>query len=305
MDDSIRQVSIIKETTEGTTPSTPTWVNTRNVRIEGGLETPRGESDERQANAQIQTSWKMTQALSKQLELRLAYDGAFQTLLESVMDSTWSSNVLKFGVAKQPFSVEEKWVLDDASLLFRRSTGCAIGAMNISIRNNEMSRVSCTIVGMDESTATTAIAGATYTAASTGNIMVPADAVVNDILGVTTPRMMSMDLSISNGARGRYAWGSAKAFNTGRGRRRVSGRGVFYFDAVAQYTALKAMPSGDIDVTLGDTTSQKFRILIPNARASNVSIPDGGEGDSMLAFDFIGEWDATAASSFQITRAVA
>lgn len=304
MDDSTRQFAVIAESIEGTTPSTPTFLLTRNVSVSGGLETPRGESDERSANGMVVGTWKMNQQLPKSVELRLNYDAGLHAIMESACWGAWTANVLKVGTIKKPLSAEEKWIDDSGGLVFRRSAGLVCGSLAFSIANNAMSRVSAAFIGMDETTATTAISGATYTAAGTGNIMVPADAVVNDIVGVSSPRMMTTDFTITNGARPRFAWASAKSFSAGRGRLRIAGRSSMYFDTVGQYTALKAMPTGVFDFTLGDVAGQKMRFVVPKCRISNVSIPDGTEGDSTLAFDWAGEFDPTENTIFKATRAI-
>ncbi len=304
MDGALKQVSIVAETTQGTIPSSPAWKVLRDASTEGANEKPFGESPERRADRRLAATTRGLDTLGKRITMPWAYDDGFELLLQSLLNSTWSTNVIKDGSTLVPLTVEERFEAG-ATDPYIWSAGMVVDAMEIRLANGQPASVSFDLIGMTETTGTAAKASATYAAPSTNEPITPADVAVGTFFGLT-PKFMDGTIRIANNVRRQYAWGSSAAFGTGLGRFRAPCDFGFYFESLTQYTTLLPGVTGALALTAGILTAKKYTFEIPNGKISRPVINDpGNDGDLMLSCHVDALYDASTTCAVRVTRAVA
>lgn len=306
MDASNKQVAVIAEATLGTTPSSPAFKVVRTTSSEGNKTIPFTESPERRADRRLAATAKGLAAVEKRITMPFAYDDALELFFASLMCNSWSTNVLKDGSTLSGLTIEEKHE-GGTTDPYVRDVGCVVDSMTLRLQNGAPGEISFTLIGMTESTATTAIASSTYAAPSTNDPITPVDCVLNTFFGLSTAaKMMSLEMTVQNNVRRKYAWGSQDAYGLGLGRFRVSVNAEFYFDDLTQYTTLLPGTTGVLDFTAGILTTKKYQFVLPNARVSAPLITDGGnDRDEMVRCSIMAMHDASDGSALKITRAVA
>lgn len=218
-----------------------------------------------------------------------------------------ATNVLQNASTKKPFTIEEKYE-GGTTDPYRRLAGCLCDTLSIGFRNGEPGTMSFGIRAMAETAATSAIASSTYTAPTPGyDPSTPADIVVNDLFSVSSPKVMSLNMNISNNMRDQHSWGSNSPFGIGLGLFDVSGQVSFYFAASADYSTFMTRQTGlDLSLTIGSTADYKDTILLPYCDVWNPDVDDpGATGDHMVTLNFMARYDSTTAAAIKLTRLVA
>ena len=307
MDSANKQTAIVAEVTQGTTPSTPAFKLVRDIRVSGSLQRGATRTPERRSDRTQAAFYKNLATYSKTIEMPFVRDAATDILLESVMGGAFSTNVLKNGSTKSFFTLEEKYE-GGATDPYRRLVGCMAGSLNLGLRNGEPGSMAFGIEGLSEATSTTAIASSTYAAPTPGyDPVTPADIVVNDLFGVSSPKVMALSLSIANNLRPQHTWGSVDPFGIGLGLLEISGSVQFYFGALADYATFVTPTSGlTLDITIGSVTNFKDRIKLGNCVVSNPDVDDSGpSGDHMCTLNFSAMYAAGDTAAIVWTRLVA
>ncbi len=307
MDSANKQTAIIAEVTMGTTPATPAFLLTRDIRVSGSPQRSASRSPERRSDRMAANMTSGLFTFPKVIETPWVRDAATDVLWESVLCGGWATNVLKNASTKKPFTLEEKYE-GGATDPYRRLTGCLVDSLSIGFRNGEPGTMSWGIRAMAEAAATSAIASSTYAAPTPGyDPSTPADIVVGDLFGVSSPKVMSLNMTISNNMRDQHSWGSNAPFGIGLGLFDVSGQVSFYFGASADYSAFMTRQTGlDLSLTIGATTNYKDTLLLPYCDVWNPDVDDpGATGDHMVTLNFMARYDSSDAAAIKLTRLVA
>jgi len=300
-----RRTAYVAETVFGTTPATPAF---KLLRITGGsLRTSKGTvtSDEIQADRNIRDELMVSQDVTGSYDFELTGD-TFDDFIAAALRGAWASNVLKNGVLRPSFTVEETISFGGANS-FSRFTGVAVNTMSLNLPSRQKVTGSFGLMGAQETLADTIVTGATYAAANTNQ---PATASANvgtlSVGGTTTPfRVKSLTLEVNNELRVRDAVGTMFSAEFGAGRANVTGTIECYFEGNDQYQAVLDHGSGAISFTVGVEANKKYTILVPKARfLDGARNPGGNTDDAMISLPFRGIYDATTQASIQITRAV-
>ncbi|MDI1265647.1 MAG: phage tail tube protein [bacterium] len=307
MDSANKQSAVIAEVTMGTTPATPAFKLLRDIRVSGAPQRSASRSPERRSD---RTAANMTSGLStfpKSIELPFVRDAASDILLESVMCGAWATNVLKNASTKMPFTLEEKYE-GGATDPYRRLAGCLADSLSLSFRNGEPGQMSFGIRAMAETAATTAIASSTYAAPTPGyDPVTPADITVNGLFGLSTPKVMGLNMSITNSMRDQHSWGSNAPFGLGLGLFNIEGSVQIYFSAAADYsTFMTRQTSLSLDLTMGSVANYKDQIVLGNCDVWNPDVDDpGATGDHMVTLNFMARYSSGSTSAITWTRLVA
>lgn len=213
-------------------------------------------------------------------------------------------NAMQDDSVRKSFSLEEKYE-GGATDPYRRLLGCQADSMSFSWRIGEPGSCNYSIVALDETTATAAIAGATY-AAPTPYLdpVTPIDFVVTNLFGITSPKVTEFDLNITNSLRPQYQFGSFKPWGFGLGAFDVQGSVKFYFSQLSDYSTFVTRQTGQtIDVLFGATTLQKDRIQMFNCDVWNPDVDDPGNGgDHTVTLNFMGRYSSANLNVLTWTR---
>lgn len=307
MDSANKQSAIIAEVTQGTTPSSPAFLLLRDSRVSGAPQRSASRSPERRADRMAANMTSGLFSFPKVIEMPYVRDAATDVLWESALCGAWSTNVLKNGSTAKPFTLEEKYE-GGATDPYRRLTGCQVDSLNISFRNGEPGTMAFQLRAYAEAAATSAIASSTYTAPSPGyDPSTPADIASVTLFGLSSPKVIALDMTISNNLRDLHAWGSNAPFGIGMGQFDVSGQVEIYFTTSAEYsTFMTRQTAQTLALTIGATTNYKDTISLGNCDVWNPNVSDpGATGDHTVTLNFMARYYASDTAAFKITRLVA
>jgi hypothetical protein len=308
MDAANKQNAVVAEVTQGTIVASPGFKVLRDTGVTGTPQRGDARSPERRADRMEHNSVKGINVFNKSISAPWVRDDGLDILWTSAFGADWSANVVKNGSTKMPFTLEEKYeggVTDP----YRRLRGCIVDSAAIAFRmDGSPGTVTFALAGLEEETQAAAIAGATYAAPNPGYDPVSGvNVLVNDLFGITSPKLMNFNVTIKNNLRQQYGMGSASPWGIGTGIFEVEGQVQFYFSQLPDYSTFAGGPVDGLtlDLTIGSQANQKDRLVIPAARVSNPNIDDPVTGDHMQTLNFRGRYFASDGAAIKLTRLVA
>lgn len=307
MDSANKQSAIVAEVTQGTTPASPGFKLLRDIRVSGSPSRPATRSPERRADRMAANMTDGLATFPKVIETPWVRDAATDILWESLLCGAFSTDVLKNGSTKKFFTLEEKYE-GGSTDPYRRLAGCQVDSLSIGFRNGEPGTMSWQIRALAETVATTAIASSTYAAPTPGyDPSTPADIAVGNLFSVSSPKVMGMNMTISNNLREQHSWGSNSPFGIGLGLFDVSLSVQLYFGAAADYSTFLTRQSAlALQLTIGATTNFKDQIDLGNCDVWNPDVDDpGATGDHMLTLNAMARYYASDTAAIKLTRLVA
>lgn len=303
MDASRKQDAIIAESARGTTPTTPTFLLLPAMSIGGRVNRPQTRARSRQPHRSAVNVLQGLTEYARTIDMDLMYEGSLNELFSSLFQADWATDVLKFGSTLQPITLEEKF---NGTTNFRRSTGLIVDSLRMSSRLGGPIQLSFGLKGLGETTPSSAISGATYTAITGHKPFTPADIVVNDAFGISSPKVQSLDITFANNSQDLYGFGSNNPDDTSLGELDITGTIALRFTALAQYADFVNGADQALDLTIGHTTAEKYQLELPNCCAYNPDIVDpGSTGPHTVNIEFTAKYSSGDATAAILTRAVA
>ena len=300
------RVAYVAETAFGTTPTTPSFSTLRVTS--GGMRTNKTTvtSDERQADRNVRDEILTGLSASGSYNFEFSAD-TFDDLLAGALGGAWASNVLKNGILRPTFTIEETLGLGTANS-FSRFSGARVNTLSLSVGSQERVTGSVALMAQKETLDTTPITGATYAPPNTNQIATASANVAALTVGTITPapKVKSLTLEISNGLRMRPTVGTPYTQEFGEDRFSVTGNMACYFESNDLYQAVIGHQTAALSFTAGVEANKKYSFLLPKIRFGDGERAVGGNNDDvMVNVPFRALLDTTTACSLQITRAVA
>ena len=302
-DNSQLALSYVPETTYGVTPATPAFKRTR---IAGdpdfSITSQYVTSNEIRPDRNVSDTTLVSREASGSFPFELSF-GSFDDFLEALLESSWTTNVLKNGVTLKSFTFE-KIIKEAANSFYRRFRGQCVNTMSLAIQASQMITGQFTFIGKDAVTDTAIITGATYIDPNSNPVINAANNVAAlSITGLNSPIVRALNLSISNNLRQKMAIGDLFSKGVGSGRCEVTGSLEMYFaDSSILDLALSDVYT-DLTFTLGGVSNKKYVFVLPKIKLTNVREMGGdNNGDVMVQADFTAVYSATDAASIKITR---
>lgn len=298
------RLALVPEVTPGVTPATPTFQTMRVTKPSDGATKSIYRSEEFTGNRFGRKNHLTGIDVSPAYDFELSY-GTFDVLLAAVMRGAWATNVLKDAATAAAFTLEEADL--GGTSAFVRYQGLFPDEMSLSLASRKEITGSVKFFGMGQGSGTTAISGATYTAATTTDVLTTGTAVgALSISGLTTqPVFRSIDLSIKNGLGTREQLGSLYSLEPTSAPIEIEITGEAYFSTVELYQAAMAHGSGALSFQIGAVSGSKYQVDVPVARFIQ---PDRERHDlakdQMLKLTMRAEYDATLGATMKITRGV-
>ena len=301
VDSSQTRLAYIVESTYGTTPATPTFLNQRftseslNANIENRV------SNEIRADRNVTDLIQVGADGGGAVDFELSY-GSFDAWLESLMFGAWSSNILKNGVTQKSFTIEKTFE-GGATDQYHRFTGCVANSLSLDIQAKQVVTGSFDFIAKGATTAQAIISGATYTAANSNPVInAAANFASFSMSGVTSPELTSLKLKVNNNLRRQAVVGSLDARGVGTGRFEVTGEAMLYFTNASLYDLFLAGTASSLLFTIGGASSKNYAFEIANLKFEKAEIVAGGnDQDIMAKVSFRGLYDNTD-NTLKITR---
>lgn len=286
----------VAEVTPGTTPATPTLIE---IPIAGiptlNVEKDNFRSNVIKAHRQSTTIRHGVRRASGEIPIELAY-GDFDSLFESLMHSTWSTNVLKVGTTQKFFTFERRFPDISEYLPF---TGCMINSMSLSAQPNGMITGSFGVLGFGGMTPASATVATTSTAA-TGNE--PFDGFTGTITeGGSSASVTALELNFTNNGALPYKIGSPIAPHINSGMFAATGTITAFFESEALVNKFLAETESALVVEFEGITGGDLEFTLPALKYTGSNITEADEG-LLVQMPFEAYYDTSASTTLTITR---
>lgn len=301
-DSSQTRLASIAESTYGTTPTSPTFLNQRFTGESLNANINTIVSNEIRPDRNVSDLIQVGQSAGGSVNFELSY-GSFDPWLEGLLFNTWSSNVLKNGSTVKSFSLEKTFETG-ATDQYHRFTGAMVNTMSLSMQTSSIVTGSFEFLAAGFSSGTAILSGATYTGANTNDVINASASFASlSMSGVTSPELTSLDLTITNNLSLQEVLGSLNSRGVTSGRCQVSGSFTAYFENSEIYNLFIAASSSNLTFKLGGASSKNYVFLLPKIKFGKAEIVAGGNDQPLLInCDFTAVYDGTEAASIKITR---
>ena len=301
-DSSQTRLAYIAEVTYGTTPTTPAF---KNLRYTGESLNPNIQnvtSNEIRADRNIPDVIQVGSEAGGNVEFELSY-GSFDDLIEGLMQSTWSTNVIKNGVAPKSFTLEKTFEAGGTDQ-YHRFTGAMVNTLSLNVRAREIVSGSFGFMCKGMSQAQAIITDATYAAVNANPVINAASNFASlAIEGVTSPQIMGLTLNVTNNLRQDAVVGQVDSKGIGSGRFQVSGTINAYFENEELLELYLANTASGLSFVLGGASSLNYTFSIPNLKFDDHKVVAGGNDQPVMAeISFVGIYDTSDAATLKITR---
>lgn len=290
------QLAYIAEVTAGTTPATPTLQTLRHKSCSLKLTKGSLQSEEIRSDRQISDfrhgAYQVGGAIAGELS-----HGTYDDLLEAALGGFWTSDVLEVGTGRNYFSME-RYFSDIGR--YHRFTGCEVNTMGLTVSPTEMAQVNFDILGRAMTEAGSAIAGSSYTAATTTSPMDGFNGSINEG-GSSIAIITELSLTLENGLEPQNVVGSAAVAKNSIGRSNVTGSLTAFFEDETLYNKFLNETETSIEFVLSDGTNT-LTFEMPRVKYTDADVPADGEGEVLITMPFQALYDSGEGTNLRITR---
>jgi hypothetical protein len=297
----------VAEVTAGTTPSTPTM---QKMRFTGGsgLQVVQDfvTSNEIRPDRNIPDRVRVGRRTEASYNFEASY-GTYDEWLESLLQSSWSTNTIANGVTSKFFTLEEIFQTDTGSATdqYKRAPGMQVNTMTLAIQANQIVTGSFGLIGFGVPTLSQApVSGATYNDPNDNPVL----SASNDFgsltaTGLTSPKVQSINLSITNNLRSQPVVGSIDGVGIGSGRFDVTGDITMYFENDEAYDLFLANTYTDLTFRIGGASTLKYVFTLPKIKFTEASLAAAGnDTDVPLTLQFGAVYDSSEGHALEIVR---
>lgn len=301
-------LALVAETVYGTTPANPAFKKFRHTGLSVGLSKETLQSEELRDDRMIASVRGGAEQVAGDIEFELSY-GSFDDYLQAVLCGTWEVggggtgvDRLKAGVTRRSFTAERNFGdIQSADKPFHRFTGVEFNTLELAVNANAIVTGTFGVVGRGMSTATTALTGATYAAASTTDVF---DSFSGELIenGTTIGVITEVQLSLDNGIEPRFVVGSRQTIRPSIGRSNLSGNITAYFENSVLLDKFLSETASSMELELTDPAGNLMRIVVPRLRYNGGQPDVEGEGDITLSMPFQALLDPVTGTNVYIER---
>lgn len=296
------RLAYVAESTYGTTPATPTM---QIMRVTGeGLKPALSyiTSDEIRADRNVPDLTLVGSEAGGNIDFELSY-GSMDDVLESLMYSTWSTNVLKNGVTQKSFTIEKTFEAGTTDQ-YHRFTGSIVNTLSLKMEAKKAITGSFGFVSKGMSSAQAIISGATYTAVNSNPVINAATNFTSlTMTGISSPKLMSLNIDISNQLKQQPVIGSIDSNAITAGTFIVTGSFDAYFETNDMYDSYLNDTSTNLSFTIGGAGSKNYAFSMGKVKFSDGEILAGAANQDVMArMKFQALYYASDAATLKITR---
>ena len=296
---------LLPEVTYGVTPAVdPEFIDVRHTGTSLGLSKETFTSEELHADRQIRDSRHGVRSVAGDVSVELSY-GSFDTILEAVLMGTWTTDVLKAGVARRSFSLLRHFT-DQASgdKPFHLFSGCEFNTLNLTIPASGMVTGSFGVVGKGQTVLAdlSSLGTPTFTDPTTE---APFDSFTGSIdeAGSAISVVTEVSLSLANGLAVRNVIGSAETILPSIGRSTLTGSITAYFENATLLEKFLNETESSLVVTLQDPAGNTYEIDLPRIKYNGGQPDTSGEDSITINFPIDALYNVDDLSQVVITRA--
>lgn len=290
---------LITETVFGTTPSTPALAELPILSSSINLAIEQYRDGGIHSDGLPRYLVGGNRSVAGTIDVNFAH-GQFDTLLESLMQSSFATNVLKKGTTRKSFTLEEGQL--DISQ-YRVWTGTVVDKMDLTMPASGYITAKFAVVAKDQAVGAASIDTDGYTPATAKNPLTAKDAAGFIKEGGSTAGYISnIQLTIDNSYdKDKYVLGSTTVYDFAAKTQLVTGNLTAFFIDNVMYAKFLNGTASSLDLKFSDGTNS-VEFLIPNIKYSVGTKTFNGNGTVELQLSFEALYDATSGSNLVITR---
>lgn len=307
MDSNLTNLAYVEEVTLGTTPS----ANLQVLRRTGGSinpDQPTVVSEEIRSDLRAGKPVRTGQMAGGSVNVEWSHT-TLDDILEGMLMSAWSSDVLVDGTTKKHYTFEQQFVDPAISpsqyMIFR---GSRIGSLSLNLALQSIVTGSFGVMATTPSIAQ-ASAGTGNTAATTTDAFNTVDMVTSLLEGQASTTLASLGrvtgvtIQLDRSLRQKMEIGTLNPWDIGVGRLLVTGEIQQYFEDDTLMDAYFAFQDRALDITLNDGTNS-IQIEIPKLKLTGQPVIDvpGPDSDCIARYPFTAYADVGDAALVRFTR---
>lgn len=299
---------LVAESAYGTPPANPVFDTIRHTGTTLGLSKETLQSEEIRADRQIADYRHGARQVGGDINIELSY-GSFDKILEALLGGSWTSDApeagidqLKAGTLRRSFTVERHFGdIASADKPYHRFTGVEFNTLQLQINANAIVSGTLGVIGMDMSTDSKPLAGASYTTPPT---TAPLDSFTGTLeeAGKTIAVITEIQLSLENGLDPRFVVGSKTTQRPTIGRSNVSGQITAYFENSALLDKFINETESSIRFDLPDGVGNQLTFILPRVKYNGGQPDVKGDDAIMLTMPFQALYDPTSSTNITILR---
>lgn len=186
--------------------------------------------------------------------------------------------------------------------LYEVLTGMVVSGFRVSATYKQMVQTSFQFLGSkSNSRGSSAISGASYTAAPTTQVYNCTSHVARIYLGGATATFTRYDLAVSNALRAQAGVGSLGATGVGAGGFGVAGQADFYFANYTEYEKFLGATDSSATLIFRNTAGQSMAFSLPTMVYTGGDISnEGQDSDLFCRMSFAGKYTSAMSGTFRV-----
>lgn len=277
------QLSVVKESAWGTTPSNPPFQKVRFTGEDLVYDIQNVVSEEIRRDADVSDLIQVGAGASGGANFELSYGDDTEMLMEAALRGTFDSvGVLRAGTEKSSFTIE-KLLETGATDQYMRYTGCRINTFGLSIKEQQIVGSQLAVMGKGHTVTTSPVSGASYNASNTNPVMAAPDVGSITVANVAgTLVYTDLSFSLTNNCRVRNGLGTLDAVGIAYGRRQITGSMTAYFDDADLYNEYVSGAAGALSFTISDG-SNTYTFTFPKIKYVTGRVVVAGNNQDIYA----------------------
>jgi hypothetical protein len=293
------KVGHITEVTYGTTPATPSLVELPFTSFSVNLIRDEHDDNSIRSDRMERYSLSGNRSVAGAIDVNFSHS-LYDSLLESLFQSAFATNVLKVGTTRKSLSLEEGQ-LDVAQ--YRVYSGLIVDKMEMTIPSSGIVTAKFDVLAKDQ----TALSGTSvdadgYTAAAAKSPFT--DNGTSGFMkegGSAVGFVQNIQYTVDNGYGKNFAVGSNVVRDFTTGNAKITGTVTVFFEDAVMYNKFVNGTPTSLDVKLDDGTNT-VQVYFPNVKYTGATKTISGNGPVSMTMPFKALYDATTGSNIVLTR---
>jgi len=294
---SVSQVGYVVESTWGTTPNTPQLTVLPYTQFNINLTKSIYDDASVQADRMSRYSIHGNRQVGGTINTNLSPD-TYDTLLESLMNNSFATDVLKTGTTRKSLTIEQGSTDIGQYSVY---TGLVVDKMSLNVPVDGAVTAQFTFIGKQMTVSGTPL-DATLTPAPQKQPFVHEGGIfaVGGVASNCT--LTGIQLSVDNGYSANFSLGNTLACDLSYGMAKVTGTVNLYFKDATMLNAFVNGTESSLEFTLTDGTDT-MTFFLPRIKYNGASKQIQGTGSIVLTVPFVALYDETTQTNLRITRA--
>lgn len=294
----------VLETVAGTTPTSPAFQEINFTSEAIGLTVDTIVDETIRKDGQLSDVTSGNRQVGGNMPASLRY-GEFDVFLEAALGGTWDVGVptagtdqLKSGTEVRSYTIER---FHEDVVAYFRNTGIQFSGFTLNRDANAITTIDFTVVGLNQTTATSELAGATYAGVSTVEPMNAFNGSF-DINGQTDACVTTMSLSLDRANEAQFCIGSDISTEQVVTTSDVTGSLSITFEDLTAYTLFNAQTYFALEIVLEDAAGNEIKFILPRIKYTSADIPVSGKGVITQSYEITATHDVTTGTNLIIER---